>query len=215
MESSPKVLKSFCTTNEAAQTLGVSVRTVQLWTEAGLLQAWKTDGGHRRITRESVENLLASKPRPMHGREAHGGENLTILVVDDEPSLLRLYEQNMRRWPMKPAVITARNGMEALVKLGSVRPDLLVTDLRMPDLDGFKMLQSLRTFTELAGMSTVVVTGLDSVDIDAGGGVPDGIPVLPKPIPFDRLRDIAIVIADRKLRKSSGTDVFNTLLPVQ
>ncbi len=47
-----------CSTREAAERLGVSLRTVQLWTEAGLLRAWKTPGGHRRILTSSVDRLL-------------------------------------------------------------------------------------------------------------------------------------------------------------
>ena len=43
-----------CTTREAAEALGICVRTAQLWVEQGRLRAWKTPGGHRRILRESV-----------------------------------------------------------------------------------------------------------------------------------------------------------------
>jgi len=46
-----------CTTAEAARSLGVSLRTVQLWVDSGALQAWKTVGGHRRIPLESLERL--------------------------------------------------------------------------------------------------------------------------------------------------------------
>lgn len=49
----------YLTTREAAELLGVALRTAQLWVEAGTLRAWKTAGGHRRITRESVNALLA------------------------------------------------------------------------------------------------------------------------------------------------------------
>lgn len=42
--------------------LGVSVRTIQLWVDGGVLEAWKTVGGHRRITRESVGDLLRRRP---------------------------------------------------------------------------------------------------------------------------------------------------------
>jgi excisionase family DNA binding protein len=44
-----------CSTREAADRLGVSLRTVQLWSEAGLLRAWKTPGGHRRILTDSID----------------------------------------------------------------------------------------------------------------------------------------------------------------
>lgn len=48
-----------CTTQEVARSLGVSLRTIQLWVNEGLLEAWKTDGGHRRIPRDSVIRLIA------------------------------------------------------------------------------------------------------------------------------------------------------------
>lgn len=188
--------KSFCTTREAAKILGVSLRTVQLWAEAGLLQAWKTTGGHRRILRSSMERMLASH-KPIEAAAATDA-GLCVLVVEDDPVVLRVCERQMARWPMKPQIVTARNGYEALVRIGLSKPDLLITDLHMPEMDGFQMLQQLRNMSELADVTIVVVTGLDPEDVKARGGVPPGIPVLPKPIPFDRLRDIATVIAARK-----------------
>lgn len=195
MTPSAKIPKSFCTTREAGRMLGVSVRTVQLWTEGGLLKAWKTEGGHRRIERRSIERLLADRPAP-----AVAAGRFTIVVVDDELPVLRLYARRLARWPMNPQVATAQNGTEALVRLGLLRPDLLVTDLKMPGMDGFRMLQQLREMPELAGMTTVVVSGLDPREIEGRGGVPVGIPVLSKPIDFARLLDIATVVADRKGR---------------
>jgi excisionase family DNA binding protein len=49
---------SFCTTRQAAILLNVSLRTAQLWVEKGLLEAWKTTGGHRRISRASINRRL-------------------------------------------------------------------------------------------------------------------------------------------------------------
>lgn len=192
-------MKAFCTTREAAALLGVSLRTVQLWAEAGLLDAWKTGGGHRRIARTSVERLFLSRPSLPGGNAAAATDSsLRILVVEDDPAVLRVYQRQLARWPMKPSVATARNGFEALVRIGLIKPDLLVTDLHMPDMDGFQMLRQLTAMPELADITMVVVTGLTPEEIEAHGGVPAEIPVLPKPIPFERLRDIATVVAARK-----------------
>ncbi len=187
METENKVLKAFCTTHEAARLLGVSVRTVQLWAESGLLQGWKTGGGHRRIARQSVEQLLATQSHASPSLAAPDAERLAILVVDDEIPDLELYLHMMGKWPFKPAVVTARSGTEALVKIGMAPPDLLITDLRMPDMDGFKMIATLRTMPELAGMAMIAASGMDAEQILAAGGLPDGVLVLPKPIPFERL----------------------------
>ena len=196
------IKKTFCTTREAAVLLGVSVGTVQLWVETGVLKAWKTVGGHRRVMRDSVDQLLHKEPdiAPAPTSTANAmpeARPLTVLVVDDDINLLRLYEANMSRWPMAPTVLSASSAITGLLMIGANYPDLLVTDLRMPDMDGFYMLRVLHKTPELAYTTVVVVTGLGREDIAQHGGIPAGVEVLPKPIPFDRLQAIATDIVNR------------------
>lgn len=200
--SEAKVDKSFCTTREAATLLGVSVGTVQLWVESGLLQAWKTAGGHRRVHRDSVENLLHKKPAQQPSEAAPaapatGLPRLNVLVVDDDAALLRLYETNISRWPMAPEVTVVNNAVTALLIIGRHYPDLLVADLHMPGMDGFNMLRVLRETPEITNTTIVVVSGLDAAEIEQRGGIPPGIEVLPKPIPFNRLLTIATGIVNQ------------------
>lgn len=195
MQEAP-IEKSFCTTREAATLLGVSVGTVQLWVESGLLQAWKTAGGHRRVIRESVNQLLHKKPVPAPSQmppatAASDSRRLRVLVVEDDANLLRLYQAHLARWPMAPEVTVTDNAVTALLLMGRKCPDLLVTDLCMPGMDGFNMLRVLRETPEITHTTIVVVSGLDSDDIRQRGGIPGGIEVLPKPIPFPRLLAIA------------------------
>lgn len=198
MPNPKNIVRSFCTTREAAELLGVSLRTAQLWSESGLLEAWKTTGGHRRISRQSVERLLQGngdelpiKARPEDIVDADGNRRFNILVVEDDLALRRLYELKLNQWSMKPDVLTAGDGYEALVLLGLRRPDLLIADLQMPGLDGFRMLRTIQGAPELAGMKVVVVSGLDREEIEQRGDIPAGIPILPKPVPFDRLAEMA------------------------
>lgn len=197
---------TFCTTREAADLLGVSLRTAQLWVENGLLEAWKTEGGHRRISRASIDKLLCNRTEGTSENEVRGAP-LSILVAEDEPDLLRVYTLNMSRWPMRPKLFTASNGFQALVLLGSEKPDMLIADLHMPGMDGFRMLRTLREMPEAANTEIVVVTGLDAVAIEARGGIPAGIPILPKPIPFAELLGIATAVADRKLAALTQEDM--------
>ena len=198
--------KTFCTTRMAAKLLGVSVGTVQVWVERGLLQAWKTSGGHRRVLRASIDSLLRENSGDLQG----GAGNLTavvrtpqlvqtrpfqVLVLEDDESLLRLYRSRLARWPMAPAVSLANGGVNGLLMMGRCCPDLLITDLNMPGVDGFTMLHGLRHTPELRHTTIVVVTGLDASELARQGGVPEGIEVLPKPVPFERLKAIAVVLA--------------------
>jgi len=201
MRSRVRVEKTFCTTREAAEILGVSLRTAQLWTESGLLEAWKTTGGHRRISRQSVEGLLAN-PTVRETREdaerdgkPRSRKEFSILVVEDEADLRRVYELMLSRWALKPKVTTVGDGYAALVRIGLEKPDMVIADLRMPGMDGFQMIQALRKVPELKDTGIVVVTGLDAGEIDAQGGLSDGIAVLPKPIPFDTLEEMARQLA--------------------
>jgi len=95
-------VKDILTTAKAAEILGVSIRTAQLWVENGQLPSWKTPGGHRRIPRQAVMDLVehnTAKPLPSlsaravilagHGRSSewhsHGlkGSGLLLDVTED------------------------------------------------------------------------------------------------------------------------------------
>ena len=192
--AAPYNAADYCSTKEAAAVLGVSHRTVQLWVESGTLQAWRTAGGHRRITLESVNRLvegrriaIAAHAPPPAAPAASASSTRRVLVVDDDPLMLRLYELEMAGWGMDLDVVKANNGFEALIRIGEERPDLLVSDLNMPGMDGFRMIRTLREDSGSAGMSMIVVSGLDRATIKAMG-LPADIPVFPKPVPFGELR---------------------------
>jgi excisionase family DNA binding protein len=191
------VKKTFCTTREAGILLGVSAGTVQLWVDSGLLQAWKTEGGHRRVLLESVNRLLQKKPDstlPLLIPGAPGPSDprrLRIVVVDDDENMLWLYQTNMSRWPIKPEITIFNDAVAALMSIGRSCPDLLVTDLHMPGMDGFNMLRVLSRAPEMSNTTIVVVSVLDPYEIQERGGIPPGIEVLPKPVPFGRLLTIA------------------------
>jgi excisionase family DNA binding protein len=198
------VKKSFCTTREAATLLGVSVGTVQLWVESGLLQAWKTSGGHRRVLRDSIDSLLhkgvdEATPVSVDLAPLVNSRPLNVLVVEDDDNLLRLYKTKLAQWPMKPIVSLADNGVTGLLMMGRSNPDLLITDLDMPGLDGFNMLRVLHQTPEMRHSTIVVVTGLDPAELDRRGGLPSGVEVLPKPVPFERLLAIATAVVKQRL----------------
>ena len=101
----PKKQKIFCTTSEAAEILSISVGTVQLWVDTGLLEAWKTPGGHRRITRESINRMLHHKPvAAATSVVVPSGGALRVLVAEDDADLRLLYQTILSSWPMGPVL---------------------------------------------------------------------------------------------------------------
>jgi YesN/AraC family two-component response regulator len=86
-----------------------------------------------------------------------------------------------------------------------MRPDLLITDLSMPGVDGFEMLKALQRNTELADMQVIVISGLPRQSFDSRGGFPDDAFMLPKPINFEWLQGFmsAMVAAKRKQQQQA------------
>ncbi len=175
---------AFYSTTEAARLLGVCNTTVQIMAEKGLLRAWKTVGGHRRISRESVEALRALRPHPPAGESAR---RVRVLVAEDDPALRELYRATIGGWELPVEVILAQDGLEALILIERLRPDILLTDLQMSPVDGFELLAMLRRHPEFNSMQILVVSGLGSDEIARRGGLPRGIVAYGKPAPFDKI----------------------------
>jgi excisionase family DNA binding protein len=171
------------TTREAADLLGVSLRTVQQWVEQGALQAYRTVGGHRRVVRASVDRLLSQRRTEVEGR------TFRVFIAEDDPDLVKLYQMVITSWKLPLEISIANDGFRALMEIGTLKPDFLILDLSIPGMDGFALIRTLRGMPDLENTDIVTVSGMTPEDIEAKGGLPESVLLLPKPIPFDQLRE--------------------------
>jgi excisionase family DNA binding protein len=176
---------SVCTTSEAARRLGVSNTTVQLMVERGELKAWRTRGGHRRISLDSVQSV--ERRRGAGALRLRSDERIEILVAEDDAELRELYLKTMLDWDLPINVETAEDGLDALLIIERKRPAILITDLRMARMDGFEFLRKLRAHTEFDSTQVIVVTGLDDETLRQHGPLPPGVAVYRKPVPFEKI----------------------------
>ena len=197
-------------TREAADRLGVSVRTVQLWVESGVLDAWKTPGGHRRIPRESVELMLQQRNGPGTANTHDTGvalsrnQALRVLVVEDDPHLQEIYKLVISSLPFTVELETADDGYGGLIKAGSKRPHVIIADLMLPGMDGFRMIRSLLDMPETRSTTIYVISALTSAEIQERGGLPEGVHAIVKPAP---LALVMRLLSDeqRKLSEASAS----------
>ena len=191
----------YCGTTYAASLLGLSVATVQSLVEKGEIEAWKTMGGHRRIALNSIENYLTKNGRQQLVTPADPQNRLRVLVVEDDEPTRELYQLEFKSWNLPVDCTWMASAMEALMDIASMRPDLLITDLSMPGVDGFEMLKAIKRNIELADMQVIVISGLQRQAFDSRGGFPEDAFMLQKPINFDWLQGFMSAMVATKLKK--------------
>lgn len=102
-----------------------------------------------------------------------------LLVIDDEPNLLRAVAAVLRGEGFE--VSTARSGKDALVSVAQNTPDLIVSDVRMPGIDGFQLARKLRSAPNFALVPIIFLTAKDEIE-DRVEGFQAGVDVyLTKP----------------------------------
>lgn len=79
-----------------------------------------------------------------------------ILAVDDEPNIVRLIQVNLERHGYQ--VETANNGVQALEKIRANKPDLVVSDVMMPEMDGFELLSTIKRDPALEDLPIIMLT---------------------------------------------------------
>lgn len=197
------------TTREAAVRLGVSLRTVQLWVEASILPAARTPGGHRRIPYNAVEALAMSmgladaQPAsavasatdpvaltPLHDGDAEAMEPsaeapprpLKLLVVSRESDWLRQCASALEVFGDSVDLHLADNGYVALLMIGRESPDLLITTLELPGLDGLEMIRTLERCEVLPRLNVLALLPLANERPGLAESLPAGVDVMHLPV---------------------------------
>lgn len=202
--------EDYCGTSYAASLLGLSVATVQSLVEKGEITAWKTMGGHRRIALHSIQSYLTKNSRQRLATQPNPQNCLRVLLVEDDEPTRELYQLEFESWKLPIDCTWMSSAMEALMDIASMRPDLLITDLSMPGVDGFEMLKALKRNIELADMQVIVISGLPRQAIDARGGFPEDAFMLQKPVNFDWLQGFMSAMVASKLKKIQHTERAKT-----
>ncbi|MBT5231716.1 MAG: response regulator [Methylococcales bacterium] len=179
--------KDYFSSREAAKILGVAVSTVQLWTNSGLLTAWTTKGGHRRIARQSVNDILSQQRVASVADNTVNDEVPSIVIVEDDEQQRKLYHHHLLAHQLEANLVMAKDGYEGLVQIGKVLPSVVITDLVMPKMDGFELIKALVTIPELDHCLIIAVTALSLDEVRQKGSLPDRVMVLTKPFSYEQL----------------------------
>lgn len=170
-----------CSTTEAAERLGMAVRSVQLMVDRGELQAWKTPGGHRRILRSSLDAwLTANAGGAPVAAPVPGNRPLTLLLIEDSVHFQNLISLVVKRELPGAELHVASDGIAGLAMAGRLEPDVLLIDILLPGIDGAALITSLRSHPQFARSRLIVVTALDEAQRAPYAFALEGVPVVHK-----------------------------------
>ncbi|MDA8455365.1 response regulator [Acidovorax sp. GBBC 3334] len=190
MPNSDDALRDHYTTLETAKLLGMAVRSIQLMVDRGELEAWKTPGGHRRISRESVERWLQTREVGVPPSQGQGSGPAPARSAAARPKVLLIEDsvhyQNLIRLLLDQqfpdvALHVASDGIAGLAMCGKLDPDVLIVDILLPGLDGAALITSLRSHPQFARVQLIVVTSLEESERAPYAFALQGLTVIQKP----------------------------------
>ena len=143
-----------------AQMLQVDPGSVANWIDQDLLRAHRTPGGHRRVSVEDLLEFLRAHKMPIP--EELDSPPTRILIVDDEPSVTQLIARVIQGQYPDFEVVEAHDGFRAGTILATLRPDVVLLDLRMPGMDGFEVCRMIKDHDATKHAEIIAMTAYPS-----------------------------------------------------
>jgi excisionase family DNA binding protein len=151
--------KNFFTTGQIAKICGVSIATVQKWIDAGEIESYRLPSGvDRRVPRESLLTFMRKYKVPTDELEPKAFYR--VLVAQEDLGLGNQVERILGDLNKSAQVVTVGEDIETLVRIGEIKPDLLVFDLHLPGMEGLKVIEFLKTSMEWKATKIVVLSEL-------------------------------------------------------
>ena len=168
-----------------AKMLHVDPGSVANWIDQGLLKAHRTPGGHRRVGQDDLVTFLREHKMPVPDGLAPA--TTAVLIVDDEPAIAQLVSRTIKAAHPEFEVHTANDGFSAGTIVASLKPDLVVLDLRMPGMDGFEVCKFIKSSNDSKHAQVIAMTAYPSPEnqqriLDCGARI-----FLAKPLDMDQL----------------------------
>jgi len=148
-------MKKYITTGKAARMCGVGINTMKRWIQKGELNCVITPGGHRRIDEDELGHLLDK----MQTNSFQPEVRYKVLLIEDDPGMCSLIEGAFDLTDFNVEFDCAQDGYSGLMKIGAMRPDLIILDIMLPEINGLELIQRIRKSDISCDARILVITG--------------------------------------------------------
>ncbi|MCK5174798.1 MAG: response regulator [Planctomycetes bacterium] len=150
-------MKNLFTTGEAAEVCNVSQQTIIRCFDAGRLDGFKIPGSKfRRIPRESLIKFMKDNSIPLDNIDTGKRK---VHVVDDDAEIVELIVDVLKR-DGRFEVKSASSGYDAGILTEQFRPELMLLDYMLPDINGNVVCKAVKSNPELVGTKVIIVSGV-------------------------------------------------------
>src|SRR3989442_2741282 len=150
-------MKTVFTTGEAAKICKVSQQTIIRCFDNGQLKGFRVPGSKfRRIPREALYRFMKDNGIPTDALESGKRK---VLLVDDEPDLVEIMHKALQE-DGRFEVRVASNGFDAGMMVKEYRPDLIVLDVMLPDINGKEVCHRVRADPSLEDVRILCISGM-------------------------------------------------------
>jgi excisionase family DNA binding protein len=156
--AAPIRTERYFTSHEVGDILQVNPSSVVKWINDGILPAFRTPGGHRRVTATELVRFAQHHGMPVP-EQLKSLATTRVLVIDDEPRFLHSIERALKPFEEEIEVATVENGIDAMLRVGAFKPEIVLLDLKMPGLDGFEVLDRLAKNPDTKGVRVIAMSG--------------------------------------------------------
>jgi len=189
-------MKTVFTTGEAAKVCKVSQQTIIRCFDSGQLKGFRVPGSRfRRIPREQLFSFMKENGIPT---DALDSGKRKVLIVDDDEELVELlvdvFERD-RRFDIR----TANNGFDAGMLVKDFRPDVVVLDVMLPDINGREVCQRVRSDSSLDDVQIICISGMVEADKVAELKLAGANDFMQKPFAVEKLIERACELLDLQL----------------
>jgi len=154
-------VKQVFTTGEVAQICKVSQQTVIRCFDSGRLKGFRVPGSRfRRIPRDALVAFMKSNQIPMEALESG---RKRVLVVDDDEAIIEMFSELLER-DGRFEVRTATTGYDAGILTEQFRPDVLLLDYKLPDVNGTVVCRTIRSNPNFRHMQIIIISGVADPD---------------------------------------------------
>ena len=155
----PTRSKRYWGTQRVARVLQVTPATVASWIDQGHLKGHRTPTGRRRVESVDLADFLRAHGMSVPAELSPSRERAVVVVVEDDPGYLKALVRTIEREAPEVDVFEATTGVDGLLEIGRVSPDLVVLDYALPDLNAVQVVQRLVDTSKRLTAPVMIVTG--------------------------------------------------------